>query len=390
MHAATSSVTPEGSTEQSLRVAMIGLRGIPATYGGVERAVEELSVRLVDRGHEVTVYARTAYSDEGVREYRGVEVVRLPQINTKHAEAASHTALAVAHALALRQFDLIHLHATGPGSLAPLVRLARVPAVVTIQGLDWQRQKWGKGARNALRLAARIAVKRSNRTIVVSRDLQRHFQEEHGLDTVYIPNGVVPEPANGASPSEPGLEPDRFFLFLGRLVPEKHVHTLIKAFKLVESDLSLVIAGPDSHSREYVDELRALAADDPRVRLVGAQYDGDKRWLLSNATAFVQPSSIEGLPIALLEALAVGRYPIVSDIPPNLEPVTIDDELLGESVRVGDVAGLAAAITRAARAVNRQAVGQRLAAHVRRTYDWSAIAAATEEVYRDVLATRSP
>jgi glycosyltransferase involved in cell wall biosynthesis len=375
-----------------MRIAMIGLRGIPATYGGVERAVEELSAQLVERGHEVTVYARSAYSDTDVHEHRGVRVVHLPQVNTKHLEAASHSAVAMAHALASRRFDVIHLHATGPGALSPLARLAGTPTVVTVQGLDWRREKWGPAARSVLQVAAACSARFPNRTIVVSRELERYFAEHHGAQAVYIPNGVHEEPQEG-TPPQADLVPDGFVLFLGRLVPEKHVHTLIRAYGRVEGDLPLVIAGPDSHSPEYLAELRTLAARDPRVRLLGAQYGANKTWLMRNALAFVQPSSIEGLPIALLEALAAGRYPIVSSIPENLEPVTVGDETLGRTVGVGDEEGLGAAITSAIAAPDRAAVGHRLRDHVRQAYDWSAIAEATEATYRDVVRarrTRSP
>jgi glycosyltransferase involved in cell wall biosynthesis len=370
-----------------MRIAMIGLRGIPATYGGVERAVEELSAQLVERGHEVTVYARSAYSNTDVHEHRGVRVVHLPQVNTKHLEAASHSAVAMAHALATRQFDVIHLHATGPGALSPLARLAGTPTVVTVQGLDWRREKWGPAARTVLQLAAACSARFPNRTIVVSRELKRYFAERHRADAVYIPNGVNEEPEQG-SPPQPDLVPDRFVLFLGRLVPEKHVHTLIRAYGRVEGDLPLVIAGPDSHSPDYLAELRTLAARDPRVRLLGPQYGSDKAWLMRNALAFVQPSSIEGLPIALLEALAAGRYPIVSSIPENLEPVTVGDETLGRTVQVGNEEELGAAIASAIAAPDRAAVGHRLRDHVREAYDWSSIAEATEATYRDVLRGR--
>jgi glycosyltransferase involved in cell wall biosynthesis len=370
-----------------MRIAMIGLRGIPATYGGVERAVEELSAHLVERGHDVTVYARSAYSDASVHEHRGVEVVRLPQVNTKHLEAASHSAVAIAHALAARRFDVIHLHATGPGALSLLARLTGTPTVVTIQGLDWRREKWGPAARAVLQLAASCSARFPDRTIVVSRELERYFVEHHGADPVYIPNGVHEEPAEAAPPPL-DLEPDRFVLFLGRLVPEKHVHTLIAAYARVEGDVPLVIAGPDSHSPEYVDELRRLAAGDPRVRLVGPQYGASKAWLMRNALAFVQPSSIEGLPIALLEALAAARYPIVSSIPENLEPVTVGDETLGRTVPVGDERQLATAIASSIAAPDRAAVGHRLRDHVRAAYDWDAIAAATEGTYQQAVRSR--
>ncbi len=122
------------------------------------------------------------------------------------------------------------------------------------------------------------------------------------------------------------LESDSYVLFLGRLVPEKHVHTLIRAYRQVPGSTPLVIAGPGSHSPEYVEELTRLAGEDDRVRMLGPRYGEEKAWLLHNAAAFVQPSSIEGLPIALLEALAAGCYPIVSSIPENLEPVTVEGE----------------------------------------------------------------
>src|ERR1700749_881498 len=140
---ASDSAAPTRSPDRPLRIAMIGLRGVPATYGGVERAVEELTAHLAARGHDITVYARAAYSEPGRTTHRGVKIKRLPQINTKHLEAASHTALALAHALASRRFDVIHLHATGPGAMSGVPRMARVPVVVTVQGLDFRREKWG-------------------------------------------------------------------------------------------------------------------------------------------------------------------------------------------------------------------------------------------------------
>jgi glycosyltransferase involved in cell wall biosynthesis len=368
---------------------MIGLRGIPATYGGVERAVEELAANLADRGHDVTVYARSAYCEAGREEFRNISITRLPQINTKHLEAASHTFLALLHALTMRDFDVIHLHATGPGAMAPFARLAGVPVVVTIQGLDWRREKWGKGARRVLRMASRLAAKSPDRAIVVSRELERHYRDELGASTSYIPNGVEPDSPPSTAPAVLDLEPDSYVLFMGRLVPEKHVHTLIRAYRQVEGSTPLVIAGPGTHSPEYVDEITHLAEEDDRVRVVGPQYGGEKAWLLHNARVFVQPSSIEGLPIALLEALAAGCFPVVSAIPENLEPVTVDGSRLGASFPVGDEAALAGAVRAAIDHPDAPQTGKRLSEHVRREYDWGSIAGRTEEIYRDVCTPPS-
>jgi glycosyltransferase involved in cell wall biosynthesis len=381
---ASDSATRARSAERPLRIAMIGLRGVPATYGGVERAVEELAAHLATRGHDITVYTRAAYSEPGRTSHRGVKIKRLPQINTKHLEAASHTVLALVHALATRRFDVIHLHATGPGAMSAVPRLARVPVVVTIQGLDWRREKWGPGARAVLRLASRLAVVSPNRAIVVSRELERYYRDELDAATSYIPNGVGSQPGPSAE-TMMDLRSGSYVLFLGRLVPEKHVHTLIRAYRQVPGPMPLVIVGPGSHSPEYVEDLSRLAAEDDRVRMLGPRYGDEKAWLLHNAAAFVQPSSIEGLPIALLEALAAGCYPVVSSIPENLEPVTVGGRQLGSSFPVGDEAALAQVLCGVLERNDRRATGLQLSGHVRREYDWSVIAARTEAVYRGVV-----
>ena len=374
----------QGRGDRPLRVAMIGLRGIPATYGGVERAVEELAANLVERGHHVTVYARSAYSEAGRTTFRGVEIKRLPQLNTKHLEAASHTVLALGHALTRRRFDVIHLHATGPGAMAPVARLAGVPVVVTIQGLDRRREKWGPGARGVLQMASRMAATTPDRAIVVSRELERYYRDELGAATSYIPNGVqIDEPTTDL---DLGLQSGGYLLFLGRLVPEKHVHTLIRAYGRVPGTTPLVIAGPGTHSPDYVAKLERLAAADDRVRLIGPQYGAEKSWLLHNAIAFVQPSSIEGLPIALLEALAAGAFPIVSAIPENLEPVTVNGVQLGMSFPVGDEVALATTIESVLRNPQQPTFGRQLSEYVHGEYDWGSIAERTERIYRDVMA----
>ena len=368
-----------------LSVAMIGLRGIPTTFGGVERAVEELSVRLVERGHAVTVYGRTSYVDSTVREHRGVELRTLPQINTKHLEAASHTFLAAVDAVRSRRFDVLHFHATGPALFTAIPRALSVPCVATVQGLDWRREKWGPAASTILRFAARAAGIVPDETIVVSRELQRVFRESYGADTEYIPNGVEIGDLGSGTPI-PGLDPDRFVLFLGRLVPEKGVHTLIEAYRDVDTDQRLAIAGPASHSEDYVRELHALAAPDPRVLLLGPRYGAEKAWLMRNATLFVQPSTIEGLPITLLESLACERYPVVSDISENVEAVTANGRRFGSTFRTGDAGALARSIQDALANPARESEGREAAKAVLPGYDWDKIAVATEDVYRRAVA----
>jgi glycosyltransferase involved in cell wall biosynthesis len=363
-----------------LRIAMLGTRGMPTTYGGVERAVEELSVRLAARGHDVTVYCRSQYCESREPVVRGVNLRYLPALDTKHLEAISHTALATVDAAA-RRFDVIHYHALGPSLLAPVARLSAARVVTTVQGLDYERAKWGAVASTVLRLGAWSAARCSHRTICVSRVLERRFSERYGARAVYAPNGVSqPGPVVDAPPF--GLEPRGYFLFLGRLVPEKAVHLLIDAYRRSSIPLPLVIAGPSSHSDAYVDRLRAQAAGDDRVRLVGPVYGEAKDALLAHALAFCQPSDLEGLPISLLESMSHGRPAVVSDLPEHLEVIGDGG---GFPFRRGDADDLLRTLERVF--TERDAVeraGAQAREIVRRDYDWETIADRVEEVYDSI------
>lgn len=376
-----------GASVAPLSIAMIGTRGLPATYGGVEVAVEHLSRELVKRGHRVSVYGRSAYCDRQLRQMDGIQQIALPQINTKHLEALSHTMLSTMHAIRRKDFNVIHFHATGPTMLSLVTRPIGLPTVATIHGLDWRREKWGIAARQTLRVAARVAATVPNRTIAVSADLARVLRSQYDASATYIPNGVDLGGLDRQSPVE-GLQPDRFILYLGRMVPEKQAHVLIRAFREVETDCRLAIVGPSSHSDGYVQEVQELAERDDRVLLLGPRYGAEKSWLLHNATAFVQPSTLEGLPIALLEALAVDRFTIVSDIPENVEAVTFaGGEPYGLVFRAGDIADLTVKLEMALSSDRRPTedllpVGD----IVRERYDWQRIAAETETVYQQAVA----
>lgn len=377
----------EGS-DPRLSVAMIGTRGMPANDGGVEMAVEALSRELTKRGHVVTVYGRRGYCDPTLRWYEGVHQIPLPHVNTKHLEAISHTVLATSHALARGGYDLVHFHATGPSLLSWLPQVRGIPTVATIQGMDWKREKWGPLAKNVLRLAARAAATLPDETIVVSRVLQGLLLENYGRESHYIPNGVDLSGMTDAKPVK-GLEDRPFALFLGRIVPEKQVHVLIQAFSRLEGDYRLAIAGRSSHSDEYVETIARLAAADERVVLLGSRYAAEKAWLLTNATVFVQPSTIEGLPIALLEALALDQFTIVSDIPENVEAVTLrDGQPYGLVFRTGDIDDLEEKLALVLSSSSLLSDTPRVGIVVRERYDWGRIADQTERVYRQALARR--
>lgn len=375
-----------------LRIAMIGQRGVPATFGGIEHHVEELGSRLAARGHEVLVYCRTNYAEERLSSYRGMRLVHLPTVSRKHLDAIVHSTISTLDAVR-RRVDVVHYHAVGPGIPAGIPRyLSPCTVVLTVHGLDAERAKWGRGARAVLRTAQWLSARIPDATIVVSQDLERHYRTRYRRKTRYIPNGVV-EPAPrppGLITERLGLRGDDYLLFVGRLVPEKAPHLLLEAFRDVPTDHRLVLAGGSSFTDEYVRSLRALAGADPRVLMPGYVYGELLAELYSNASAFVLPSSLEGLPLTLLEAAAYGTPVVVSDIAPHLEIVGGDGP--GHRVfRRGDRTDLRRALATAIADPARERRGAReLRRLVLGTYRWDAAVDATESLYRSLLEGRGP
>ena len=365
------------------RVTFVGSRGIPATYGGVERYVEELSTHLAARGYRVSVYCRPHYASQRGT-YRGVELRHLPCIRTKHLEAISHTFLATLHLLFLKD-DIVHTQATGPSLLIWLPRLFGRKTVATVQGLDWQRSKWGLVARAVLRISEWTAGRLPHRTIVVSRALERHYREKHSRTVTYIPNGVTRVARRPAAEIRRlGLEKDSYILTVGRLVPEKAHHTLIRAFKRIETNKQLVIAGGSSYTEDYADSLHSLA-DGSAVQFTGFVHGDMLSELFSNAYLFVSASELEGLPLALLEAMSYGVCILASDIPPHVEMLAGQ----GHQFRAGDEDDLVSVLqSLLSQPQNVSACGRKLHQHVAEVYGWGPITDATESVYRKLTSSR--
>lgn len=368
----------------SMRIAMIGLRGLPARAGGVERHVEELATRLVDRGHDVTVFCRPGYAPESGRTYRGIKLAQLPTIKARGGEALVHSGLSAFASLG-NKYDVAHFHAVGPGLFTPLTRaFGRCAIVQTIHGLDDQRAKWGGGAQKLLRAGTLLSAHVPDEVVVVSRALAEHYRERYGRYTTYIGNGVpVPEQVEFGRLERFGLERDNYVAFVGRMVPEKDPALLLRAFRQVETDQKLVLVGDSSHTDGYMTRLRELAAEDARVVLVGYQYGDDLTALFAGARLFVQPSLLEGMPITLLEAAAYGLPVLASDIPPHRE-VLGDLGSAGRLVfRAGDLGDLTAALTASlfADPTAVQLTASQLRDDVVRRYDWDVATDLLEEAY---------
>ncbi len=374
-----------------LRIAMIGQKGLPATFGGIEHHVEQVGRRLAERGHHVTVFCRRSYGEVSSRSYRGMQLRVAPTIGTKHLDAIVHSGTSTALAMAGR-FDVVHYHGLGPGLVSAIPRyLSRTAVVQTVHGLDHQRGKWGLGARTVLGTAHWLSGHVPDRTVVVSRALGQAYQDAFDRRCDYIPNGVdlPPHLPPSGIVEKWGLEPGRYVLFVGRFVPEKAPDLLLRAYRDVGGDVPLVMVGDSSFTDEYTQELRRLAASDPRVRFTGFVYGDLLSQLYRYASTFVQPSLLEGLPLTLLEAASYARPVIASDIPPHRE-VLGDDSGPGRRIFAsGDQKALTDALRTVLDGDAEEAAGARsLCEQVHSGYRWDSATGDLERLYLEVISTR--
>lgn len=319
---------------RKLRVAFIGGRGVISKYSGIETYYEEVGKRLAQIGNEVTIYCRT-YFTPAQAGHNGMRLVRLPTIRSKHLETLIHTFLSTVHAVT-QKYDVIHYHALGPALFSFLPRLLGVKIAVTVQGLDWQRRKWGRLASAVLRIGERASVKFPNGTMVVSQALRQRYREVHGVEAAYVPNGgLLRERREPRQILDWGLDPGNYVLFLGRFSPEKGCHLLVDAFEKIETESQLVMAGASSYCDDYSRELRTHASN--RIRMLDWVSGEVLDELLTNAMIFVLPSDLEGLSLALLDAMGAGLCVLTSDVPENREVV----EGAGFTFKHGDSSDLA-------------------------------------------------
>ncbi len=361
-----------------MKIFVTGTRGIPDIPGGVEKHCQELFPRIAARGHEVFLCTRAFYVTGKSEKWHGIKLVKCFAPRLKSFEAIVHTFISLLKAR-LYSPDIVHIHAIGPSLLTPLARLIGLKVVVTNHGPDYERQKWGNVARLVLRLGEKLGGLYANEVIVISSVIGNIVQERCHRESNLIYNGVsLPSKSKESDYlQQKSIDPNNYVLAVARFVPEKGLHDLIEAFRGIETDCKLVIAGDADHETDYSRNLRQMAAEDKRVILTGYITGEPLNQVYSHARLFVLPSYHEGLPIALLEALSYGLVALVSDIPANKEVGLIPDRYF----RCGYVEDLKdkmqALLDKGMSDSEREAISNML----EEKYNWDRIAEQTIKVY---------
>lgn len=364
---------------------MLGHKTMPArdsSRGGIEVVVEELSTRMAAQGHDVTCYNRTGCDNGKLQEYKGVKLKSVYTIHKKGL-AAMTSSVSAAVRVAFGKYDIVHFHAEGPCAMLWLPKLLGKRCVATIHGLDWQREKWGKGfGSKYIRFGEKTAVKHADEIIVLSKGVQEYFWKTYHRKTVFIPNGVNrPEVREAKEIKQKfGLVKDSYILFLGRIVPEKGLRYLVEAYKGLNTDKKLVIAGGSSDTDEFTEELKKKAGES--VIFTGFVSGRLHEELYSNAYVYVLPSDLEGMPLSLLEAMSYGNCCVVSDIEECSE--VVEDKAI--VIHKGDVKELKEKLQELCddgEAVERYK--SEAAEFICRKYSWDDVSERTEKLYKRII-----
>jgi glycosyltransferase involved in cell wall biosynthesis len=368
--------------DNPLSIMMLGLRGFPCVQGGIETHAEHLCPLLVEQeGCKVTVLVRSPYQPVEIgQSWKSVEFISIWAPKIEGLEAIFHTFLGVLYA-AIKRPDILHIHGIGPSIMVLPARLLGLWVVVTHHGPDYDRQKWGWFARIVLKLGEYVGMRWSNERIVISKVIADLVRKKYGMESELIPNGVLmPQISNSIGVLEAfGLTIGLYVLMVSRLVPEKRHLDLIAAFNQANlTDWKLVIVGDTSHPDTYQCEvLENAAKSKSSVVMTGFQSGLELQELYSHAGFFVLPSSHEGMPIVVLEALSYGLPVLVSDIPPHIELGLSEEhyfplgniEALADRIKLMSTEGMAMS----SREYSREFVS--------RLYNWQKVAEKTRKVY---------
>ncbi len=358
-----------------MKIAIIGTRGVPANYGGFETFAEELGSRLAARGHEVTVYGRRGFIDPQLGEYRGMRLVVLPSLRSKHLETVSNTLLAAFHA-ARRGFDVVLMCNAANAPFVRILQMAGVPVALNVDGLERKRRKWGIAGRTYYRLGECLAARLPNALITDAEVIRRYYRRAYRAPSEMIVYGGDLVPPNGAETlAELGLETGEYLLYVSRFEPENNPDRVVEAYRRVGGTRRLVMVGGAPYARGLTRRVAELA--DERVLLPGPIYGEGYRELLFNCRLYIHATEVGGTHPALVEAMGAGRPVLYYDTPENRE-VTGD---AGLRFRFDGATALGERIAELIDDGPRlDDLGRRAKARVEHHYRWSDVADRYEEV----------
>ena len=367
-----------------LKIAYIGQRGVPPTFGGVERYVDEIVQRLPHEEVETYTYCRKHYVGLNIVDY--TKQIFTPSPEGKGLEAFGHSMFSSLDSLK-HKFDIVHFQALGPSLFSFIPKITGAKIVVTVHGLDWDRAKWGKAARTVLKAGDWMAGHTALAIISVSKKLKRYYENKYKTDVFFVPIGfsepkIVPIDLVN---KKFGLEPFKYIFFLNRLVPEKGAQYLIEAFKAIKTDFKLVIGGSSFQGDSYTESLMKIASEDNRIIFTGYLDREEVHELYSNAFLFSLPSELEGMPAVVLEALSYKCPVLISDIEENVDVIKTDEiyGFLHKNKDISDLKKQLSYLLEHPDVVN--AMRQKGQDFVKREYSWDKAVQMTYDVYKHVM-----
>jgi glycosyltransferase involved in cell wall biosynthesis len=364
-----------------MKIAFSVVKNI-AKGGGIEKYTEELGSRLVEMGHEVLIYSMRNYG-KLISNFKGMKIQYVPCIPLRQMQKLS-ASQAAGIRLALNNWpDIVHYHSVSPGSTAWMAKMSGKKTLIQMHGLEWKRPRWGKFGNKVHWLLEKWSMFGKPNLTAVSKVQCDYFNKQYGINARYIPCGVTPKNfTNPVQIKKLNLTPRKYILFASRLVRDKGAHYLIPAFRRIKTDFNLVIAGDVPNETQYKKKLLELAGDDNRIIFPGFVEGRLLEELFSNAGLYVQPSEIEGLSIALLEAMSYGIPSLVSDIPENLE--AIGD--CGMAFKNKNIDDLSEKINFFIKNVNlKNTLSERSIQRVRVFYSWDSIAKEFANYYKEIM-----
>jgi glycosyltransferase involved in cell wall biosynthesis len=368
-----------------MKIALMGIRGIPARYGGFETFAEEVAPRFAAVGHDVTVYGRSNNVDPSYhrRLYKGVRLVVLPTVSHKYLDTIAHTFVSVLHAALFERFDVILMMNAANAPFIAVPRLRGSKVALNVDGIERLRKKWNRLGQLYYRVGEKLATVLPHAIVSDARVIEEYYLKEYGAPSTCIAYGAYARRVETRAVLDRlGLQPRDYFLYVTRFEPENNPHVVIEAFAGVRTTKRLVVVGDAPYASEYKAALHERAAGDPRVLLPGFVYGDGYHELQSNAYGYVQATEVGGTHPALIEAMGAGNCVIGNGTPENIEVLSG----CGLIYRKNDVADLTAKLQQIVddEALARD-LGARARARIARDYDWETVARRYLELFETMV-----